>query len=271
MWKHTWWRGILFVALALYTDLPAAMAAPALTTEPSGETDIVLFNDAKDRTAQALDRLGVVYDHYDPVSFPAMDMAPYRLVVFSEESLGSKCDRTPINEHAGKMQAFVRGGGTVLCLRLDSSRDEWFPPELAIEKATGYFRNPLVLDAAHPTLLSPNDLTGSRFPFYDPPMDPITRILDMLPWNGGIYFPYCNPSEAWHPVLAGGEEYPDYPSDHRTGPHYGLLVGPCGEGKIVVCQMVPILSFTDNRTPDAGRKLLQNLLEYCGAKTTWDN
>jgi len=100
-------------------------------------------------------------------------------------------------------------------------------------------------------------------------MSPAVRLLDMLPWNGGIYFPYCNPSEAWQPVLAGGEEYPDYPSDHE-GPHYGLLVGRYGTGRIVLCQMIPVLSFVDNRTPDAGRKLLQNLLEYCGAETTRD-
>jgi hypothetical protein len=269
MWKLIWWRGVLLAGMVLCIELPGGVAAPALATEPTGKTDIILFSEPKDRTAEALDKLGLTYDYYDPASFAAMELDPYRLVIFSEESLESRCDRTPINEHAAKMQAFVHGGGEVLCLRVDSSRDEWFPPELAIEKATGYFRDPVVVDPEHPTLRSPYNLIDSRFPFYDPPMDPARRILDMIPWGGGIYFPYCNPSEAWHPVLAGGEEYADYPSDH-AGPHYGLLVGRYGEGEVVLCQMVPILSFVDNRTPDAGRKLLQNLLEYCGAKTTWD-
>ena len=266
MENGAWCTGIVFVVLLVC--IPPVNAVTPLVTEPSGKADVVLFSDPKDRTATALDKLAAAYDYYAPASFPTMALGPYRLVVFSEESLGSTCDRGPINQHAAKMREFVETGGTVLCLRVDTSREEWLPQELAIEKATGYFRQPVVLEPRHPLLLTPNDLIAPRFPFYDPPMAPEQRILDMLPWGGGIYYPYCNPSNAWRPVIAGGEEYADYPSDHG-GPHYGLLVGSYGEGKVVLCQMIPVLSFVDKRAPSAGRRFLQNLLEYCGAETTW--
>jgi hypothetical protein len=210
-------------------------------------------------TATALDRLGVRYDYFEPDQFASVDLSTYRVIIFGEDA-----PHAPLNAHPDKARAWIEGGGKLLLLRDVSSPEEWLPEPLTLRKDTSSYGSPKILDPAHPVFNRPNSLAQSRFRFYDPPPNMLLTCLSEI-HNGTTYAAYGQPGPAWKPLLEGGQDLGWQPAKF-SGPHYGLLEGQLGKGRILACQMVPVLSMIEDKSR-TGARFVQNMVEWAGVAT----
>ncbi len=80
--------------------------------------------------------------------------------------------------------------------------------------------------------------------------------------GGGMYASITRPAKDWNLLVQG--TFIRYGTETFKGePHYGLIEGSFGKGKIVCTQIVAVLSFVEDRSKE-GKDFFENLINYFG-------
>lgn len=199
-------------------------------------------------TAIALDALDVPHD---TASFADLSAQRVNLFRYGVVISGMDADRASLDSDSARLLAFVRNGGVFIGMRFNNS-DQWLPSAVKRDKA---YHLGEILAPDHPMFTTPNEISNET-------------IADVH--SGSIYDAFWNLGEGWVGLVSAGpaQEWDKREADSE-GDHYGIIELAYGEGRIILCQMIPEYDwFKDRGGEDGpGKLLLQNMIAYalaCG-------
>ncbi len=216
-------------------------ATSALAAEPP----TVLFVGDKDNyVAAGLGALQVTFDEASVSDLVQgkVCLFDYGILVFGMD--GRRTGLTPIED---AVAAFAEVGGVVLCFR-SSDSDPWLP--VPIERDRAYALGDLLVPE-HPIFNKPHGFD---------------RAALQAVHGGSIYTGFYALGEGWRPLLSAGKQqaWDKTPSQH-AGDHYGIIELELGQGRIVMCQMIPAYAWFRDAEGDAdspGARFFENLIRY---------
>ncbi len=232
------------LALAALTAV-IVLAAPASAQNVT--TQVLLFGTGG-FTAQALDALATPHD---TASFG--DLAAQRVNLFRYGVVisGMDVNRASLDSDSARLLAFVRNGGVFVGMRFNNG-DQWLPSPVKMDKS---YHVGEILAPDHPMFTTPNEISNET-------------LADVH--GGSIYDAFWNLGEGWTGLVSAGHEQEwDKSEADSEGDHYGIIELAYGEGRIILCQMIPAYDwFKDRGGEDGpGKMLLQNMIAYalaCG-------
>ena len=206
--------------------------------------EILFVGDQTNHVASGLRALELPFDTISPVDLIKGDVClfDYSVVVF-----GMDVRRTGLAAIGRAVGAFVETGGVALCFR-SSDADPWLPIPLQKDRAYAFGK---VLVSEHPIFTTPHKMDEAALKSVH---------------SGSIYAGLHSLGEGWRPLVSAGKQqsWDKTPSRH-PGEHFGLVELELGNGRIVICQMIPAYAwFNDSKgAPDCpGARLFENLLRY---------
>lgn len=219
--------------------------ALGVTLGSAAETPAVLFvGDSGNHVASGLQALQVPFDEASVRELLDGDIClfDYGAIVFGMDE-----KRTGITPIKDAVAAFAEVGGVVLCFR-SSDSDPWLP--VPIERDRAYALGHLLVPE-HPIFNKPHK--------FDRP-----ALLNVH--GGSIYTGFYALGEGWRPLLSAGKQqaWDKTPSQH-TGDHYGIIELKLGQGRILMCQMIPAYAWFHDAEGDAnspGAHFFENLVRY---------
>ena len=224
-------------ALLLLTTCTTAQPASVLLV--SRETDYV---------ARALRELDVPHERIGIGEFVRGERNPfdYEAIVFG----GS---RSRIERLAPSLRMFVELGGIIVGFRHDVV-DPWLPSPMSRDRA---YQLGKILKPRHPVFNAPHKFDEPR----------LNKVH-----SGSIYRGFYDLGEGWTPLLsAGKQQHWDKQDALSDGPHYGIVEGQFGKGRIVLVQMIPAYAwFHDEKGKRGcvGELFFENLIRYARSITT---
>jgi len=221
--------------------LVIAMLTVAALTHAQDAPRVLLFGSG--HTGQALEALGVPFDSasWADYSRRTVNLFRYHVIIGAMDA-----DRHALASDPERLLTFVRTGGVFLGMR-NNRAEPWVPVAISRDKA--YHLGEIVAPE-HPVFREPNELTPEV-------------LADVH--TGSIYDAYRDLGEGWLPLIStGAEQEWDERESRGDGPRYGLIELPHGEGRIILCQMIPEYHwFKDSGGEDcAGKLMFENLVSY---------
>ena len=199
-------------------------------TEPAKLQKRVGLYDPKSATAQCLAALGV---EPLPIAEPtAAELARVQTLVVGSEALSPA-----IEEHAQHIEAFVRGGGHVVCLE-QAVMPRWLPVPLQLVSDKGSPAETCAFHRGHPIIRPTGGPHG----------------WDLCFWNDDHV---VTPRSMYKPILGNFTPIADSGLKLERCP---LIEVHAGKGSYVICQLALVGKFA--REPMA-QVLLKRMLEYC--------
>ena len=179
---------------------------------------VLVFDSEGGMTARALKALQVPHTLAAPSTYASRQVSLFdcQLAVW-----GMDVDQGPLNAAPERMQAFLRSGGVLLCMRMQQP-PQWLERAPTMDKA--YHLGEL-LQPDHPLFSQPHKFA----------------VADLAKVHGGsIYRAFYNLPAGAVPLLgAGAEQEWDKTEPADKGAHYGILELPVGKGRVIFCQMIP--------------------------------
>jgi len=173
--------------------------------------------------------------------------------LFDYEAVVFGSSRSGIERLAPSLRMFVELGGIILGCRHDAA-DPWLPSPMSRDRA---YQLGKVLEPQHPIFNTPHKFDEAR--------------LNKVHW-GSIYRGFFDLGEGWTPLLSTGEQQRwDKQDALSRGPHYGIVEGQFGKGRIILVQMIPAYAwFHDEKGKRGcvGELFFENLVRYTLSVTT---
>ena len=194
-------------------------------------------------TTRALSLLGIEHTRVEMAAFDPAQLADVDVVI-----CGFDTDRAPLAPHAGALAEWLDGGGVLLGFREQSGHNAWLP-------------SPVKQDACY----QPGAITEPEHPAFSL-LHAVDASALAAVHGGSMYRAFYDLGDGWTPLAsAGAQQAWDQTEAQSAGPHYGLVELRHGEGRVVLCQLIPEYAWLndDSGSHDSpGRALLENLLGY---------
>ncbi|MEN6546924.1 MAG: hypothetical protein ABFE07_12880, partial [Armatimonadia bacterium] len=223
----------------------------------AAEVRVTLFDDAGGTTAKGLKGLGVEYKLAAPGDYSSRKVSLFdsQVVVW-----GMDVDQNALNLAPERVQAFLRTGGVLVCMRMNQEPQWLADPNTGLSglKMDKAYALGEVLKPEHPVFNVPRKFGKS----------------DLAKVHGGsIYRAFHELPQGAVPLLSTGDEQSwDKTVAASKGAHYGLVEVPVGKGRVIFCQMIPEYGFISDDKGQAGTSsaFLANLMAYaCSVAPNW--
>ncbi len=197
-------------------------------------------------TSQALDALEIEYTQAEPSDYARRKVNPFSYGVIIG---GMDADRNILANSPQGLLAFVRTGGVFVGMRHNDG-DRWLPSPVKMDKA---YELGEIVEPEHPIFTTPNA---------------ITREVMADVHSGSIYRGFYDLGEGWQGLVSTGKEQNWDDTEAKSDEaHYGIVELKYGEGRIVLCQMIPEYDWFKDREGErgAGALLFENMMAYAMA------
>ncbi len=194
-------------------------------------------------TASALEALEIPFEQATWRDYKAgrVNVFDYTVIISAMDA-----DRSPIGDSPTRVLRFVESGGVFLGMR-NRRLDPWLPSPVKTDRSYEFGE---VVEPDHPIFHRPHELT---------------RELLVDVHGGSIYDAWYDLGGGWLPLISTGKQQGwDEAEAASDGAHYGLVELPYGEGRIILCQMIPEHHWFDDSAGEdcAGRLMFENLAAY---------
>ncbi len=215
---------------------------PAVSAVAADPTVVLVASSPENLTAQGLDALGIEHRRVSLREFRDFSTLDADLLIWGFDE-----SREALAPRQEEMAAFLRAGGVFLGFR-SSGEDAWLPVPAAHDKAYAFGE---ILCPEHAIFTQPHALSEKE----------LAQVH-----GGSVYRAFRGLGPGWIPLCStGAEQAWDKTSPGGDGPCYGLIELPLGEGRLILCQMIPEYAWFrdaegDRETP--GAKLFETLVRY---------